>query len=130
MDSVRITAFLLRDSKMKILNIDKTPLVELPFLNAGRGAGSFYDDRLPVLVGTVDRLPQGVDTLVLRQTCKVESILSISRPTLRLLGEWLPKVIRESILPLIGQPATKLAYSYAAIFIQCRILISVVVQAM
>ena len=53
MDSVRITAFLLRDSKMRILNINQTPIVELPFLNAGRGAGSFYEDRLPVLVGTV-----------------------------------------------------------------------------
>jgi len=91
---------------MKILNIDKTPLVELPFLNAGRGAGSFYDDRLPVLVGTVDRLPQGVDTLVVTADLQGrEHFKYQAGPTLRLLGEWLPKVIRESILPSIGQPA-------------------------
>ena len=106
MDSVRITAFLLRKKKMRILNIEQTPIVELPFLNAGRGVGRFYEDQLPVHVGTVDCLPQGVDTLVVTADLQGrEHFQYQSGPTLRLLGEWLPNVLRESILPLIGQPA-------------------------
>ncbi len=90
---------------MRILKIEQEPIAELPFLNAGRGIGSFYEDRLPVFVGTVDRLPQGVDTLVVTADLQGrEHFQYQSGPTLRLLGEWLPKVLRDSILPSIVQP--------------------------
>ena len=93
---------------MRILNIEQEPFVELPFLNAGRGVGSFYEDRLPVFVGTVDRLPQGVDTLVVTADLQGrEHFKYQSGPTLRLLGEWLPKVLRESILQSMSQPANQ-----------------------
>jgi hypothetical protein len=49
---------------MRILSINPKPVIEIPFLNAGRGPGAFYEDRLPILVGTVDRLPDGVDALL------------------------------------------------------------------
>ena len=89
---------------MRILKIEQEPFEELPFLNAGRGVGSFYEDRLPVFVGSVDRLPQGVDTLVVTADLQGREHLKYqSGPTLRLVGEWLPKVLRESILPSIGQ---------------------------
>ncbi len=90
---------------MRILNIEENPVVELPFLNAGRGVGSFYEDRLPVLVGMVDRLPHGVETLVVTADLQGRECFRFqSGATLRLLGEWLPSVLRESVLPLIGQP--------------------------
>ncbi|MDX1929145.1 MAG: hypothetical protein SFV81_21640 [Pirellulaceae bacterium] len=89
---------------MRILKIEQEPWVELPFLNAGRGVGSYYEDRLPVLVGLVDRLPQGVDSLVVTADLQGREHFQFqSGPTLRLLGEWLPRVLRDSILPKISQ---------------------------
>ncbi len=78
--------------------------VELPYLNASPGVGGFNEDRLSVLLGTVDRLPKGVDALVVTSDLQGREHFQFqSGPTLRLLGEWLPKVLRDSILPLIGQ---------------------------
>jgi hypothetical protein len=49
---------------MKIVSITTEPILEIPFLNAGKGVGGFNVDRLPVLVATVDRLPDGVNAIV------------------------------------------------------------------
>jgi 3',5'-cyclic-AMP phosphodiesterase len=93
---------------MRIIKIEEAPLVELPYLNASRGGSGFNEESLSVLVGTVDRLPKGVDALVVTSDLQGREHFQFqSGPTLRLLGEWLPKVLRESILPLIGQPVEK-----------------------
>ncbi len=34
---------------MRILPVNPEPIIEIPFLNAGRGPGGFYEDRLPIL---------------------------------------------------------------------------------
>ncbi len=91
---------------MRILNLEEKPFVELPFLNAGRGIGSFFEDLLPVFVGTVDRMPQGVDALVVTSDLQGREHFQFqSEAELRLLGEWLPKVLRESVIPLIHSSA-------------------------
>jgi Icc protein len=90
---------------MRIIKIEEDPFVELPYLNAGREVGGFDEEGLSVLVGTVDRLPNGVDALVVTSDLQGREHFQFqSGPSLRLLGEWLPKVLRDSILPLIGQP--------------------------
>ncbi len=45
---------------MRILSINPEPITEIPFLNAGRGPGGFYEDRLPILDAVVDCLPDGM----------------------------------------------------------------------
>jgi 3',5'-cyclic-AMP phosphodiesterase len=88
---------------MRILEIDEEPVAVLPFLNAGRGVGGFYKDHLPVLVGTVDRLPPGLDGLVVTADLQGREHFQFQKgPSLRLLGEWLPQELRESVLPSLG----------------------------
>jgi Icc-related predicted phosphoesterase len=84
---------------MKILDITP-PLIELPFLNAGRGPGGFYEDRLPVHCATVDQLPQGLCAIIATSDLQGRERMrnSVSRP-LRLLGEVLPELLVSRILP-------------------------------
>ena len=95
-----------RETTMRILKTEVKPFVELPFLNFGRGVGSFFEDLLLVFVGTVDRMPQGVDALVVTSDLQGREQFQLqSKAELRLLGEWLPKVLRESVIPLIHSSA-------------------------
>ena len=49
---------------MRITSIQPEVIQEIPFLNAGRGAGGFYRVSLPVQHGFVDALPGGMSALV------------------------------------------------------------------
>ncbi len=88
---------------MRITSISENPILEIPFLNAGKGAGGFYVDQLPVHMATVEGLPEGLDAIVAtadlqgRERCDRNH-----RGPRRLLGEVLPSRLRDEILPDLG----------------------------
>ena len=86
-----------------MLSITTEPILEIPFLNAGRGPGGFYVDRLPVLVAAVDRLPDGVDAIVATGDLQGRERFEESKggPP-RLLGEVLPRWLSTDVLPGLG----------------------------
>lgn len=88
---------------MKILEMAKSPLIELRYLNAGRGVGQFTEDPLPVHVARVDQLPGGVSALVATADLQGRERFGDSRGgPLRLLGEALPERLIHEVLPLAG----------------------------
>src|SRR5688572_19293955 len=48
---------------MRVLALDPAPVLELPYLNAAPGGGTIVE-RLPLLRGRVDRLPDDLDALL------------------------------------------------------------------
>lgn len=90
---------------MRILTFQSEPVLEVPFLNAGRGPGRFYEDRLPIHIGTVDRLPTGVDAILLTGDLQGrETFQQAGNSPPRLLGEVLPRRLNEKILPRLELP--------------------------
>lgn len=90
---------------MKIKDITP-PLVELPFLNAGRGPGGFYEDRLPIHQAIVDRLPRGLSAIVATSDLQGRERMRKSPTTPpRLLGEVLPDILVSRILPELDVPS-------------------------
>lgn len=87
---------------MKIIDFQSIPVIEFPFLNAGRGPGQFYEDRVPVHVARVDQLPDGVSAIVATADLQGGERFddSVGGPP-RLLGEVLPqRLVREVLLTL------------------------------
>ena len=77
------------------------PVCEVPFLNAGRGGRPAFLDRLPVHVGTLDRPPEGLDAVL--ATADLQGRWPDDPPgDRRLLGEALPRLLREELLPDLG----------------------------
>lgn len=70
---------------MRVRDVDRSPWRELPYLDAGR-AGAIESRRLPVLRGTVDGLPRGLDALVVAADLQGREVPAPGRPP-RLLGE-------------------------------------------
>lgn len=91
---------------MRIIEIKPEPLLEIPFLNAGRGAGNFYEDRLPVHEAFVDRLPEGVGAILATADLQGRERFQdrAHDGPLRLLGEVVPKRLESEILPRFGFP--------------------------
>lgn len=100
---------------MRIEEITVEPLMELPFLNAG--PGEFYEDKLPVQVARVDKLPDGVAAIIAtgdlqgREHFKYQTSAS-----LRLLGEWIPSFLKDSVLPRLALPEGKIGVLLAGDF--------------
>jgi hypothetical protein len=88
---------------MRILSLQPEPLLEIPFLNAGRKPMAFYEDRLPVLAGFVEGLPDGVAAIVATSDLQGRECFAGKRP-IRLLGEVLPALLDEEVLPKFGLP--------------------------
>lgn len=92
---------------MRILEFTQQPVTEIRYLNAGRGAGNFYEDRLAVHRGVVDRLPAGLDALLvtadLQGRERFQDRKAKDEP-LRLLGEVLPERLMTEFLPEWGVP--------------------------
>ncbi|MEZ6132149.1 MAG: metallophosphoesterase [Planctomycetaceae bacterium] len=85
---------------MRITSFNNEPISEIPFLNAGRGQGSFYVDRLPVHVGHLSRLPDDLDAIIATADLQGRERFQdgIGGPP-RLLGEVLPERLAVELLP-------------------------------
>jgi Icc protein len=88
---------------MKILEFQSASTFEFRFLNAGRGPGQFYEDRLPVHLAKVDRLPDGVSALIATADLQGrERFQDSPGGPLRLLGEVLPQRLVKEVLPALN----------------------------
>jgi Icc-related predicted phosphoesterase len=93
---------------MRILSLKPELLLEIPFLNAGRGAGSFYEDLLPLHEGFVDHLPEGIEALIATADLQGRERFQDQKEKgpLRLLGEALAERLETEILPRFRLPPT------------------------
>lgn len=88
---------------MRIVEFRAEPAFEFRYLNAGRGPGQFYEDRLPVHVARVDRLPDGMSALIATADLQGrERFEDSSGGAIRLLGEALPQRLRREVLPALS----------------------------
>ncbi len=88
---------------MRIIEFNPEPLINLPFLNAGRGAGAFYKDRLPIYEAHVDGLGDGIEAIVVTADLQGRELFSKSRQgPPRLLGEVLPNLLATQLLAQWG----------------------------
>jgi Icc-related predicted phosphoesterase len=88
---------------MKIVEFQAEPILEFRYLNAGRGPGQFYEDRLPVHVARVDRLPVGITALVATADLQGRERFEDSPSgSIRLLGEALPQRLVREVLPALS----------------------------
>ncbi|QDV40655.1 hypothetical protein Enr13x_04890 [Stieleria neptunia] len=88
---------------MRITSIQPELIREISFLNAGRGPGGFYRDTLPVHRGFVDTLPDGMSAIIATADLQGrETFESAGGKSLRLLGEVLPAILANEIIPNLG----------------------------
>lgn len=88
---------------MRIIEFETNPTVVVPYLNAGQGAGGFYEEQLPIQVARVDRLPDGLSALIATADLQGRERFEDSPGgPLRLLGEALPSRLAEEILPALS----------------------------
>ena len=89
---------------MRVIEFQTEPIFEFRYLNAGRGPGQFYEDRLPVHHARVDRLPAGVSALVATADLQGRERFEDSvGGNIRLLGEALPERLAREVLPSLGR---------------------------
>ncbi len=85
---------------MKIRTFSDDPICEIPFLNAGKGVGAFYVDRLPIHVGELDSLPNELDAIIATADLQGrEQFVEAQGNPPRLLGEVLPDKLVHDVLP-------------------------------
>lgn len=88
---------------MRITSFENVPVLEIPFLNAGRGPGDFFVDRLPVHLGQVTGLPEELDALIATADLQGrETFQEAMGGPIRLLGEVLPERLAADILPALN----------------------------
>jgi 3',5'-cyclic-AMP phosphodiesterase len=78
---------------MQILAVSDQPIYELPYTNAASGGG-VESRRLPLLTGTVDRLPAGLSALLVASDLQGVSPSTEQGGALALLGEVLAEDLR------------------------------------
>ena len=102
---------------MRIISLECKPIAKIPYLNAGRGPGDFYEDRLPILEGVVDRLPEGTSAIVATADLQFrERFQDSPGGPLRLLGEVLPRRLIAEVLPMLDLPAGEIGVCLAGDF--------------
>jgi hypothetical protein len=102
---------------VRITSINPQPIAEIPYLNAGRGAGGFYEDRLPILEGRVTRLPPGMSAILATADLQFRERFEDSPGgPIRLLGEVLPRRLRQEVLPQLNLPAGEVGVLLAGDF--------------
>lgn len=87
---------------MKITHFHPEPIAFIPFLSAGTGAIPYFEDRLSVHHATVDRLPDGIDAIVVTADLQGrECVPGVASLPARLLGEVVPQLLIDQVLPLL-----------------------------
>jgi len=97
-------------------SITSDPILEIRFLNAGKGAGSFYVDTLPIHTATVTGLPDELDAIIATADLQGRERFQDAQGPPRLLGEVLPRRLRCEILPELGLDAIRCAAVLAGDF--------------
>lgn len=93
-------SLLSRNAMMRIIEFHTEPIATFLFLNAGRGPGQFYEDRLPVHHARVDRLPEGISAVVVTADLQGrERFQDAMGGPPRLLGEVVPRRLVEEVFP-------------------------------
>lgn len=88
---------------MRITFLEQDPIHRVRFLNAGRGAGNFFTDELPIHLATMEGMPDDLDAIVVTADLQGrETFKEAAGAPLRLLGEVLPSRLVSEILPSIG----------------------------
>lgn len=88
---------------MRIIEFQSSPVFEFRYLNAGKGSANFYEDRLPVHVARVDRLPEGVAALIATADLQGrERFQDGAGGPIRLLGEVLPQRLVDEVFPALN----------------------------
>lgn len=88
---------------MRIIDFPPSSLTEFRYLNAGRRAGEFYQERLPIHHARVDQLPAGLDAIVVTADLQGrERFQEAKGGPLRLLGEVVPARLVVEVLPELG----------------------------
>lgn len=89
-------------SDMRITTLRDRPIAEIPFLNAGKGAGGYYVERLPIQAAEIAGLPDSLDALIATADLQGRERLPLTpQCPPRLLGEVLPEILCEEILPML-----------------------------
>jgi len=85
---------------MRITSFNREPISEIPFLNAGKGQGSCYVDRLAVHLGQLSDLPDDLDAIIATADLQGrERFEDGDGGPPRLLGEVLPERLVAELLP-------------------------------
>ena len=102
-DRTKLSFVLSGIANMKIIEFHPDPISTFFFLNAGRGPGQFYEDRLPVHHARVDRLPEGISAIVVTADLQGRERFqdAIDGPP-RLLGEVVPLRLVAEVFPLLN----------------------------
>lgn len=88
---------------MRIVNFQSEPLTTFVYLNAGRGPGQFYADRLPVHHARVDRLPKNISAIVVTSDLQGrETFQDAIYGAPRLFGEVVPERLVNEVFPLLS----------------------------
>ncbi len=88
---------------MKIIEFNSEPVSTFFFLNAGRGPGQSYEDRLPIHHARVDRLPEGISAIVVTADLQGrERFQDAMGGPPRLLGEVVPQRLVEEVFPMLA----------------------------
>lgn len=105
------------NADMRITSIQSELIQEIPFLNAGRGPGRFYRDVLPVHRGFVDELPEGMSALIVTADLQGrETFESAGGAPIRLLGEVLPAMLAQQVIPSLRTDGRRIGVLLAGDF--------------
>ena len=94
---------------MKIVEFNTKPIGEIAFLNAGRRPNQFYQDRVCLYHGTVERLPDSLEAVVVTadlQGRELPGRRNSPPDGLRLLGEVMPDILAD-YLETVGVSSNK-----------------------
>jgi Icc protein len=101
-DRTKLSTELSGIANMRITEFHSEPISTFVFLNAGRGPGQFYGDRLPIHHARVDRLPEGISGVVVTADLQGrERFQDAMGGAPRLLGEVVPQWLVEEVFPLL-----------------------------